>query len=55
MKWPTGWTKPVYRRRRGRATGYVSPLTKRAGGSIGIGPIRITTTGRVYLFGARIK
>jgi hypothetical protein len=52
--WPRGWTKPVYRVRRGSLRGYVSPFTGRAGGSAGWGPLRITATGRIYLFGARI-
>lgn len=52
--WPKYLTKPVLRKRKGRLTGYVSPLTGRAGGSVKIGPVSVTATGRVYLFGARV-
>ena len=54
MGWPRHWTKPVYRRRKGNLRGYVSPLTGRAGGSIKLGPVSITSGLRVYLFGARV-
>jgi hypothetical protein len=53
--WPSGWTTPVYRKRRGSLRGYVSPLTKRAGVSLKLGPLWITSGGRIYLFGARIR
>lgn len=55
MMWPEGWTKPVYRRRRGNLRGYFSPFTSRAGGSIKLGPLSITSGGRIYLFGARVR
>jgi hypothetical protein len=56
MSWLRGWTKPVYRRRRGGLTGWLSPFTKtKAGGSAQVGPLTITATGRVYIFGARVR
>lgn len=51
--WPEGWTKPRYVRRRGPFKAYLSPLTRtKAGGSYKLGPVSITSTGRVYFDGA---
>jgi len=56
MKWPSGWTKPSYHKTKGNLRGYFSPLTPtKVGGSVKIGPVSFTGTGRIYLFGARIK
>lgn len=51
-----GWSKPVYTKRRGRGKVRISPFTPtKVGASVKLGPVTITTTGRVYLFGARIR
>lgn len=50
-----GWSKPVWTKRRGNAKLRVSPFTRSAGVSYKLGPIVVTSTGRVYLFGARIR
>ena len=53
--WPKYVTKPVYRRRWRDLRGYVSPFTNRAGGSFKVGPLSITSGGRIYVWGARIR
>ena len=55
IRWPEGWTKPVYRRRWRNLSGYISLFTpKKVGISGKLGPLSLTDGGRLYLFGARI-
>lgn len=56
MRWPfRHWTKPVYRRSKRNFRGYFSPFTpKKFGASGKFGPVSVTDSGRVYVFGARV-
>jgi hypothetical protein len=48
-------TKPVWRRRKGGLTGWLSPFTPtKAGASGQIGPFTVTSGRRIYAWGARI-
>jgi hypothetical protein len=54
MKWPAGWSKPTWRKRRGNTTLRFNPFKPSVGASHKLGPLSITTSGRVYLLGAYI-